>query len=958
MERPRTETTELAVPARPARRGRLLRAAKTARALGLSALLALVAATAGAEIIFTTQEPAPAEPGSFATFSCRVEYDAKRGEPWKEVRIRFTPPADWPALASERTLSIGPGRSQTIPFTVRVPELSRPDRAHDGVFELFYPPDPDPASIAVRGIVVQRRYGLHIDPARTELTARAGERVELSLAVRNDGNTADEARFAFESVPDWRIDLDPPSMTLEPGASLPLLVSIEVPEGTQGGMLHILDLRAESVGAARAGSPVTAFARVHTEVLKARASESRYGRLPIATAFTAGEIAPGEQTYGVRVLAAGGIGSDADVSLEADLASGSRARGVGGWQSQTLRATVSRGGWELNAGDLGIPLSSLSAPSFSGRGVRLSKTGDAWKLHALAVRNREDERTASWSTGIERRIAGGLAIGGEVLERETGQGVDGTRLDRLQTMQAVWRGPHRLLMRGEFGVSQSEWDATTPASPSLLASKLSSTGRAAQLTLEKSGRTATVKSRFHAGSSGYGGRIGDRDGALLFASWAPGARWIRLWSSFEDQDGSAIGDSTRNELTRTRAGVRFEPRHWPGLEISGGDLDEREHLPDSTRATEQRDLVVTTKVARGSLLTVASVRHGIIRDLTSGAEGDTRALELSAGGRIRDARLALRWSHSEDWSEADRNTVESEGWTADVGYTTRTGKANVGLAVSERKIAAGSASGSGRSQFAVEPRLDLRVFHGWTLRVDASIDRFDEDTRVDRWQLSLHHSPMDLLPIPWVPLRGGIRGLVFVDRNGDGIPGLGEPRIENVLVRADGRYQPSDRHGEFSWPNLEPGTYWVEVDRGSIPPEYQLPANLPLEVTLEAGSDHDVWIALLPCGSVSGRAFLDVNRDGRLSERERGLADLRIALWRDGVAAIATMTDGTGQFHLPKVPAGAYELRIEPQWVPTGWTPTSSTAPVVDVLPGAHTELHPYGVAPRQKPIVITYQGK
>ena len=209
--------------------------------------------------------------------------------------------------------------------------------------------------------------------------------------------------------------------------------------------------------------------------------------------------------------------------------------------------------------------------------------------------------------------------------------------------------------------------------------------------------------------------------------------------------------------------------------------------------------------------------------------------------------------------------------------------------------------------------------------------------------------------MPWAPLRGGVRGIVFVDEDGDGQPGPDEKRVEDVLIRADGRYQKTDRNGEFFWSSLDPGTYWLELDRGSIPGGLIVTVPLPLELVIDAGRDQDLWIPLSPSSSVRGRIFLDRDFDGISSGAEEGVSDQRIALWRGDEIVSVAMSDANGLFLFRQVPAGRYELRIDPQWIPQGWEPTAP-APWIEVDEDGAV-VPPYGIAPRRKPIIMTYPG-
>ncbi|MEZ4648582.1 MAG: SdrD B-like domain-containing protein [Candidatus Eisenbacteria bacterium] len=958
--------------------------------------------TASAAILLTTLDPVPAEPGEFATFSCQVDHvpDGSRDlPPSGEVRVRFRPPEGWSALSTERGLVLSPGGSVVMPFTALVPLSADPTLSHDAIFELTYAPDDGVDQIAIRGATVRTRRGLDLSTAEDGVSARAGETVTLSVFVRNTGNRSDRVRVEGESVPNWEWEVEPSELSLGPGEEGSARVSLHVPETAREGTLHLLDLRATTTtttptattatrattgtrattattgttpGATEASSPrdvdvaeaAVTYARITTAVLSAPEPEERFVRIPIAATFSAGSVSPGEESYAVHTVAAGGVGTESEFSLEANLASGASASGVAGWQNETLRARARRGAWELAAGDLGVALRSRLAPSFSGRGVRLAYEDGPWSAHLLQVEERGGAGADSWSAGAGRALGEDVELGFDLLAREQVRDRSRTRTDRVGAVHLGGPGPLRSSWRLELAESRSD-----------LGGGVRTEGQGTEVAAERSGDSVQLRARANRGTRDFRGRTGDRDGNVLFGSWVPGPRSLRLWTNLESQSGGAWAgsDSMRTEISRGRVGLRFDPFRLPGFELSVGENEERTSELDSlTVHTDRRDLTFTTKLARGSFLAVSTWSWGRVRDLRASAEastdaggyggdappseGDIRTWEVNAGGRLGEFRTAMRWSALEEWNPSNGRVTRTTGWSADLSQHLRRWGAEIGASVGERTSDTGGATGRGHRQLTVEPRLDWRLHGKWSVRVDASFERVDGESRVQRWRVSLHHAPTELLPIPWVPLRGGLRGIVFVDLDGDGVPSGMEPRIENVVVRADGRSLTTDRHGEFTWRSLEPGTYWVEVDRGTLPAEFQPPVELPIEARVRAGDDSHVWIPLRPCGAVTGSVFLDEDRSGTWDGREDGLSDVRIGLFRDGVFFTSTITDADGRFEFAKVPVGTYELRADPNWLPQGLGPTQdAVAHTFELSEHSAPVLTPYGLAPRQKPIVITF---
>jgi cell division septation protein DedD len=96
-----------------------------------------------------------------------------------------------------------------------------------------------------------------------------------------------------------------------------------------------------------------------------------------------------------------------------------------------------------------------------------------------------------------------------------------------------------------------------------------------------------------------------------------------------------------------------------------------------------------------------------------------------------------------------------------------------------------------------------------------------------------------------VPLQA-LRGLVFLDRNGDGLPGADEG-VGGVAFFLDEEVTASDATGAFSFHLLPPGRHTLRLDASRLPPEMVLAGQPVLEVEIAAGSDReDVVVGLLP----------------------------------------------------------------------------------------------------------------
>jgi hypothetical protein len=149
--------------------------------------------------------------------------------------------------------------------------------------------------------------------------------------------------------------------------------------------------------------------------------------------------------------------------------------------------------------------------------------------------------------------------------------------------------------------------------------------------------------------------------------------------------------------------------------------------------------------------------------------------------------------------------------------------------------------------------------------------------------------------------RAGVAGVVFLDRNGDGVRQGEEPALAGVLLRVGDDAVTTDSLGRFSvWdmvPYLEAP---IEVDTLALPNPLWYPVAARAQIPPSPNSFRFVTVPIREGGEVSGRVELD----GRpLAGAALVLRDL------DTGDSIATTTFTDGTFYVMKVPAGRYEVR-------------------------------------------------
>lgn len=136
--------------------------------------------------------------------------------------------------------------------------------------------------------------------------------------------------------------------------------------------------------------------------------------------------------------------------------------------------------------------------------------------------------------------------------------------------------------------------------------------------------------------------------------------------------------------------------------------------------------------------------------------------------------------------------------------------------------------------------------------------------------------------------------------------------------------QVTDSGGTYEFRRLAPGRYLLEINAGTLPPDFRLPAQTSWLVEVEPlqGFYRDLPLAAQRC--TSGFVFIDTNGDGQFDpEQDEAVAGGRVVCGQ-----AEAITDSHGAYLLRRLPAGKLELRARTPWA-------SESAPVAVELGAA-----------------------
>jgi hypothetical protein len=882
------------------------------------------------------------DPESFVTWSVSAENTSADS---LDLVIELRTPSSWKAISGLRSLRLGPNATEVVPFTVWIPAQASSDSIHQLEFRAQRAGHEEVLVRLTRETRVTAHSGLSLIGPTLEPSAHPGGGVTLPFHITNTGNRKDTYRITASSLPSWPVHADPHVITLKPGCTGEIRLSLSVPASVRPGTTHLLTVEAASTTKGEIGSaspPATSQVRTHVQA--GQASGSQFPRLPLDASTSIGEITPGHLAGGLRASTRGQIAHDAIFDLDLDVTTGAKLEGLEGWQTQRIRLGLTRSTWEASLGDVTRWFPDLAARTLSGRGFGFASLGEPWRARAYVGRDPGPGVSYSWGAGIERTLRSSFRLGGDVLSLEDDTGNRGKRTNRLGCISGVLASPDLVQLRLE-----TAWSRTVDQG-------LNKDGLAGQIFFDHSGRRLLLRGRIYSGSREFGGRTGDRDGGVSFLRFSINPA-TRCWLNAETSQGHLYQsrESPVQVSTRCRLGTTVSKPHWPLLEITTGGTTERESAGPSPRELWRGDASLSTTYSAGSILSAATGRWGRAWDRRVDRRGATANYEVSFGGRLAGWKAIAHWNRDIDWIPDSGRTTSLDAVSGELGWNPRAGPIQVGCGGSARRQSAVSGSGRNLDDLRVRPWLEAALAPRLRVSLQATVICLDRTSQIDTWQAQISYSASELVPLLWSPVRGGIAGMVFVDDDHDGEPDPGERRVDGVLLRLEGGHRMSDENGRFEWSAMAPGTYWLELDRGSVTPGMVARGIFPLEIRVDAGRTSQVWIPLAASAQVQGQVFLDDDHDGGRSTWEEGLKDVRIVLLRSTHLVTDCLSDETGEFHLPELAPGDYEVQVAEGWIPFGWVVTGPPTTRVSVAPGQTITLPPIGLAPRSRPIIRTF---
>ncbi len=166
------------------------------------------------------------------------------GEGPDDYALTAVSSADWTVLVAPEQLTLAAGQSAAVIVWVTIPGTAVPGAVDQTIVTARSQTDPAVQDSATDTTRVRQTHGLLFAPDHDE-TAAPGSTIQYNHTLTNSGDGPDEFALTWRSAPDWGPVVTPLSVSLEPGESAQVTMTLVIPPGA-GSLVNVTTITATS----------------------------------------------------------------------------------------------------------------------------------------------------------------------------------------------------------------------------------------------------------------------------------------------------------------------------------------------------------------------------------------------------------------------------------------------------------------------------------------------------------------------------------------------------------------------------------------------------------------------------------------------------------------------------------------------------------------------------------------
>lgn len=911
----------------------------------------------GVEVRSTSSQLLEIEPGKIVTGSFLVSNRTEREEEFFE---KLTLPAGWQEIVSEEfPLMLKPEERQLRVVAFLVPVTS-PVGRHQISYSVQSQRDLSIADSDTIAVVVLPVIKSEILVEEKPEMVIAGEVYEVRLRLVNKGNSETDVRVKIKSTPDYPVSMKPSEIALKAGRSQILRVEVRTDEKLNKRLKNILEIEAEIE---ESGNGVVSVKQtVLVEIIpKVTGELNRYHRLPIQVAL----IGAGQDGKGGLQAEFSGRGSlDEDRIRRVDFlfrAPDIQDRSRRGERDE-LRLSYHYEDLELHFGDRSFSLSPLTERLSYGRGAEANIRDGEFRLRAFYLRNRWGKpKIREVGTYLAYQFNDKLGLKGNFLSKNKKPTLSFKGYDvKIYSIQAEINLSEKIDLGLECGVSHDEREGKL----SDLALRIDLDGRIfnqIRYSFEKT----------HAGPK-YFGYYSDADytsGTITFPIYRKlrGNFCYRTYKNNLDID-STKGTANREKYYQSTISYSFPFGTYISLDYK--DLIREDYVLPANYNYEEKALKLGLAQTFGKFSLRTHIERGKFKDRLLGTKNDN----LERYSLYASFRPSCRQTYSLYTRIGHSSFIGSPKRTKRVGISAISHiKDNISFSLNYRRDKSGSEGSQNRSNIFSTLNYTLPNNHALVLRSQWS--KYEQKKKEEFSFFVMYTIPLRI-PVSKKKSIGVLKGRAYDEEKPE------RSAIPRVILTADGATAITDQNGEFVFPSLKPGTYYLRVDKRSIGLNRITTEKLPIMIEVRGGETAEIEIGVATSCRISGRvAVFALESDKKFGDQdstssdslfvvgsgeeedikegdvERGsaLGNILVEI-TDGKEVLRQLTDQKGRFYFEEIRPGTWTLKVYDYDLPAHHYLEKEEFHF-ELKPGEEKEVT-VRVLPRLRPIQIIEEGE
>jgi hypothetical protein len=780
----------------------------------------------------------------------------------------------------------------------------------------------------------------------------AGQGYQIGLRLVNRGNYKISVRLQIKSNPEYPVRMEPSEIALEAGNSQTIRLDVKTDEKIKQRKRQILEIKAEPEEPGNDAVSVTQTISVEI-IPPVTENPDLYHALPSQVSL----VYAGEEKGGDFQVEFSGLGAlDKEGKRKIDfLFRGPDIQDKSRWgKRDELKVSFLSRRLDLHLGDRSYLLSPLTERQSYGRGIEVDIRPGKFGWGASFWENRwGTPKTSKVGTYLSYEPNAKLNLKGNFLVKGMKRPFSFRDYEaRIYSLQTGFKPDKKTQLNVECGFSQSEKEGGSND----LAFQINLAGlvfNQIRYSLE----------RAFAGPE-YFGYLNDTDyknGTLSFPIYRQlrGGLFYRAYENNLDFD-STKGTANREKTYQATVSYSFASGTQISLDYNNLFREDLVLPVDYNYKETAVKLRMTESLSKFSLST--DVERGRFEDKIKAAKSDN--LERYsfyanfAPGYGHSYSLYVRIGHSSFTGSPER--------TKSIGASSFWRIRNkISLSLNYRWDESGP---DRRKQNNLFSTISYNFSRDHILVFKSQWSASEKGNGED-FSFSLAYNVPLKIPLSKKNSTGVIKGAIY-DRDGSGkIP------VPKVILTTPGATAITDDHGEFIFPSLEPGTYFLQMERNSIGFDRIPLERFPLAIEVRDGKTAEIEIGVVRSCRISGRIKVfssapdkkqdDVqkNSDDSLlwigpSEEENLVKRLGNTLVElsDGKENLRQLTDQNGGFGFEDIRPGNWILKVHDEDLSSRYYLEQKEFQI-ELEPGEKKEVM-VRVLPRLRPIQIMEEGE